>query len=122
VLIWDAHSIRSEVETIYKGRFPDLILGDVDETTASDAIIKAAFKELSQSSYSVSHNNPFKGGFITRSYGMPGKNQHALQLEMSKINYMDNTETRYDHDKAERIKALLQTTLATLTSLLTGKA
>lgn len=120
-LIWDAHSIRAEVETIYKGRFPDLILGDVDESSATDSIIQTAFKQLSSSSYAVSHNDPFKGGFITRSYGKPGNNQYALQLEMSKINYMDDTETRYNRNRAEKMKTLLQTTLTALTALLTRK-
>lgn len=122
VLIWDAHSIRSEVATIYKGKFPDLILGDVNGTSATGSIIDAVYEKLRSSKHSVSHNDPFKGGFITRKYGKPEDNQYALQLEMSKINYMDATETRYDQIKAERIKTLLKSTLATLAEVLTKEA
>jgi N-formylglutamate deformylase len=118
VLIWDAHSIRREVKTIHEGKFPDLVLGDVNGAAASTNIIEAAFEGLRSSTYSVSHNDPFKGGFITRHFGKPKDNQHALQLEMSKINYMDDTETRYDQIRAEKIKALLERTLATLAELL----
>lgn len=122
VLIWDAHSIRSEVATIFKGKFPDLILGDVSGTSATASITEAALKQLCSSSYVVSHNDPFKGGFITRHYGKPMSDQLALQLEMSKIIYMDDTETRYDEKRAERIKTLLKTTLAKLAAQLTNEA
>jgi N-formylglutamate deformylase len=122
VLIWDAHSIRAEVPTIYKGKFPDLILGDVSETSATPNIIEAAIKQLYSSNYSVRHNDPFKGGFITRHYGRPKEKQHALQLEMSKVNYMDDTETMYDQNRAEKIRMLLKSTFTTLTALLTNEA
>lgn len=34
-------------------------------------------------------NGRFKGGYITRAYGQPGRGIHALQLELSQITYMD---------------------------------
>jgi N-formylglutamate deformylase len=118
VLIWDAHSIRRQVRTIHQGSFPDLILGDVMGTSASANITKAALDDLRSSTYSVSHNDPFKGGFITRCYGNPKNNQHALQLEMSKINYMDDSETRYDQDRANKIKTLLRKVFGTLAEVM----
>jgi len=118
VMIWDAHSIRQVVRTIRKQKFPDLILGDVNLTSASKQLIEAAFQNLGKSSYSVKHNDPFIGGFITREYGKPWDGQHALQLEMSKINYMDDTEVRYDDIRAEKMRSLLKPTLSTLAGLL----
>ncbi|MBI3482630.1 MAG: N-formylglutamate amidohydrolase, partial [Bacteroidetes bacterium] len=35
VLLWDCHSIRQVVPTIQKEKFPDMILGDADGTSAS---------------------------------------------------------------------------------------
>jgi len=64
--------------------------------------------------YSVNHNHPFKGGFITRYFGKPSENVHALQLEMTKINYMDDSETRYDKLRADKIRILLQRTFSKL--------
>ena len=40
---------------------------------------------LTSGSYGVNHNTPFKGGHITRYFGKPENNIHALQLEMNKI-------------------------------------
>ena len=41
-LLWDAHSIRHFVPTIRKEVFPDMILGNNDEKTASTELINAA--------------------------------------------------------------------------------
>ena len=114
VLLWDCHSIRQYVPSIRKEKFPDLILGDADGTSASPGLIECALKNLETSGYTVSHNYPFKGGFITRHFGQPAVNTHALQLEMSKINYMDDSETRWMSSRATRIQDLLKRTLSNL--------
>jgi len=114
VLLWDCHSIRQVVPTIQKDKFPDLILGDSDETSASIDLINSTLNNLRSSSYSVSHNHPFKGGYITRQYGKPNINQHALQLEMSKVHYMDDTETRFDITRANKMRELLKKALREL--------
>jgi N-formylglutamate deformylase len=114
VLLWDCHSIRLMVPTIRKEKFPDLILGDADGTAASPGLIEEALTNLESFAYSVSHNDPFKGGYITRHFGRPGENQHALQLEMPKVNYMDDAELAYDPTRAAKMREVLRKTLAGL--------
>ncbi|HRJ29391.1 MAG TPA: N-formylglutamate amidohydrolase [Cyclobacteriaceae bacterium] len=114
VLLWDCHSIRQQVPTIHKEKFPDLILGDADGTSASPGLIETAIKKLESGGYSFQHNYPFKGGYITRHYGRPSENQHALQLEMSKVNYMDDGEMVYDEARAEKMRHVLQHTIGAL--------
>jgi N-formylglutamate deformylase len=114
VLLWDCHSIRQRVPTIYKEKFPDLILGDADETSASAELVSIALKHLNSDKYKVSHNHPFKGGYITRNYGRPKENQHALQLEMSKVNYMNDAETQYHKYRANVMREVLKQTLMEL--------
>ncbi|MCK6617334.1 MAG: N-formylglutamate amidohydrolase [Cyclobacteriaceae bacterium] len=114
VLLWDCHSIRQQVPTIQKEKFPDLILGDADGTSASPGLIETAIKNLEGKGYSVSHNYPFKGGYITRFFGKPSDDQHALQLEMSKVNYMDDAEKKYDELRANRMRRVLMKTLEDL--------
>ena len=114
VLLWDCHSIRQSVPTIFASKFPDLILGDVDGTSASPGLIEAALSTLDHSRYDVSHNHPFKGGYITRHFGKPSENYHALQLEMTKVNYMDDSETRYDEKRSAEIQGLLRNVFQTL--------
>ncbi len=119
VLLWDCHSIRQVVPTIQKEKFPDLILGDADGTSASPGVIEITLGVLDHAEYSVSHNHPFKGGFITRHFGKPTENVHALQLEMTKVNYMDDTEVRYDKLRADKMRALLQNIFSKLIDQLT---
>jgi len=114
VLLWDCHSIRRMVPAINPEPFPDLILGSADETSAAPELIGQALRVLGSGGYSLHHNHPFKGGFITRHFGQPARQQHALQLEMAKQVYMDDQEQVYDALRASRIRALLSQTLQTL--------
>ncbi|TRZ43755.1 N-formylglutamate amidohydrolase [Robertkochia solimangrovi] len=108
VLLFDAHSIRKVVPGIRSEAFPDLILGDNDETSCSKELIDIAYNALSTADYELMHNHPFKGGYITRSFGDPTQNIHALQLEMAKTNYMNDDETEYHEERAAAIRKVLQ--------------
>lgn len=108
VLLFDAHSIRRVVPGIQKDAFPQLILGDNDGKSASKAVIDAAWNILKDSGYEAEHNKPFKGGQITRYFGKPESNVHALQLEMAKTNYMDAGETEYNEQNAAQIREVLK--------------
>lgn len=114
VLLWDCHSIRQFVPTIHKEKFPDLILGDADGTSASPGLIEVALKGLETSTYQVKHNYPFKGGYITRHFGTPTEHQHALQLEMTKLQYMNDTELEYHPKRAKRMQEVLKSTFEKL--------
>ncbi len=118
VLLWDAHSIRQHVPTIRKDRFPDMILGSVDESSAGKPLIDAALSGLDRGGYELKHNTPFKGGQITRNFGRPENGQHALQLEMNKVLYMDDTETQFHDQRADQVSRLLKNTLTDLSSVL----
>jgi N-formylglutamate amidohydrolase len=121
VLLWDCHSIRQFVPTIRKEKFPDLILGDADEISCSKELINISLKNLSSAHVHLQHNDPFKGGYITRQYGKPENGIHALQLEMSKVNYMDDAEKNYHPERAEKIRELLKRTFEQLINQLTNR-
>ena len=52
-------------------------------------------------------NGRFKGGYITRGYGCPADNIHAIQLELSQRTYMDESSEQYNELKAEQVKEKL---------------
>lgn len=112
-VLWDAHSIRESVPTIRTEKFPEMILGNADQTSAHPKLINAALSEL-RKGYQVNHNDPFKGGHITRYFGNPSKNIHALQLERNKNLYMDDAERLFDEDRAEAMRKILKSTLSQL--------
>ncbi len=114
VLLWDAHSIRRSVPTIRKEFFPDMILGNNDGKTAAQNLIDTTLQNLSNGPFQVNHNTPFKGGHITRYFGNPTKNIHALQLEMNKILYMDDSETVFEENRANKMRTILKPTFQEL--------
>ena len=118
VLLWDAHSIKQRVPSIQHSPFPDLILGDNEKISASPALINKAIEILSGSSYKMTHNYPFKGGHITRYFGNPSQGVHSLQLEMTKINYMDDNELDFNDLISSQLKELLKNVLSQLSKLI----
>lgn len=88
-LLWDGHSIRSEIPWLFEGRLPDLNIGTAGGASAdasiTDAVQRAAARHAG---YTHVVNGRFKGGYITRQYGRPGERVHALQLEMCQYLYM----------------------------------
>lgn len=107
VLVWECHSIRQFVPTIHPEKFPDLILGTNDGKSADSAMTDAVMGQLKKGKYSVSLNHPFKGGYITRHFGNPSEDQHAMQLEITKVNYMSDSEKEYDEKRAANVRSVL---------------
>jgi N-formylglutamate amidohydrolase len=118
VLLYDAHSIRRLVPSIRPEPFPDLILGDNDGQSAAANIIQMAINTLQSGNYELTHNYPFKGGYITRYFGQPIQGIHALQLERAKDLYLDDSETQYHPIKAEKMQKLLKKMFEKLLAML----
>lgn len=110
VVLWEAHSICSVLPRFFAGRLPDLNLGTADGHACVPAV-QAAVETAMNAQREFSHvsNGRFKGGHITRHYGVPERGIHALQLEMCQCTYMDETAPfAYRPDRAARVQPLLQ--------------
>ena len=81
VLFFDAHSIKRNVKSIRSEPFPDVIIGDNDGTTAHVALTSSAIASLKKGGLVVAHNDPFKGGFITRSQGRPNESLRPRRFD-----------------------------------------
>ena len=115
VVLWDGHSIKSELPWLFEGKLPDLNLGTAGGTSCA-ASLRIALAHLleTQSNYSHVVDGRFKGGYITRHYGRPSENVHAVQLEMCFSCYM-HEEPPYmvDAGLAGRFLPLLRSLLLT---------
>lgn len=118
-LLYDAHSIRSQVPRFFEGRLPDLNLGTADGASASPALEARLFNVCraadGDNGYSSVLNGRFTGGYITRHYGHPANGIHAVQLELSQCTYMRETAPyRFDAARAARIRPVLRQILAAM--------
>ena len=106
-LLWDAHSIRSQVPWLFDGKLPDLNIGTADGAAASSGISAAAASAIV--GYSHVTNGRFKGGYITRHYGQPSQNIHAIQLEKCQSLYMQEAlPFSYDEILAKQLQPTLK--------------
>ncbi|XHS80422.1 N-formylglutamate deformylase [Burkholderiaceae bacterium UC74_6] len=111
-LLFDAHSIKSELPWLFEGQLPALNLGTVEGRSCAPAITESLGALLGgQGRYSSVVNGRFKGGHITRHYGRPDLNQHAVQLEMCWRCYMDEDRMSYDEARAVEVQPLLEALL-----------
>lgn len=92
-LLWDAHSIRSLVPHLFDGKLPDFNLGTFNGASC-DPELAGRLKAVCAGAPDYTHvlNGRFKGGHITRHYGDPAKDIHAVQLELAQSTYMEEVE------------------------------
>lgn len=118
-LLWDAHSISSMVPRLFEGRLPDLNIGTADGRSCADVVRQALLTEVRD--YSAVLDGRFKGGYITRAYGKPEENVHAVQLELSKATYMEEAAPyRFREDLADRLRPTLRTLIERFARLVPG--
>ena len=113
-IIWDAHSILAEVPRLFEGRLPDLNLGTADGASCGaplgEALLDCARRH---ETFTSVLNGRFKGGYITRRYGDPGRGVHAVQLEMVCDTYMrEASPYTFMRGKAERVQSVLREMVA----------
>lgn len=113
-VLYDAHSIRAELPRLFDGRLPDMNLGTAKGTSCAPGMEQAAFKAAQGSPYSSILNGRFIGGYITRHYGDPAKDIHALQMELVRENYMDEDDFSFQEDRAGALRGALKTVLQSI--------
>ena len=115
-LLWDAHSIPSRVPRLFDGELPVLNLGSYDDRSCDPHVSAALLEVANASPFEAVLNGRFKGGYITRHYGVPGRGVQAVQLELAQRVYMDEQSRVYDARGASRLGETLKRLLDTFIS------
>ena len=115
-VLFDAHSIKSRLPWLFDGELPHMNLGTVAGSSCDPALRDALHAQLAaQSTYSHVVDGRFKGGHITRHFGRPEEQVHAVQLEMCWRAYMDETAPcRWSDERAAGVTPLLRQLVQTL--------
>jgi N-formylglutamate deformylase len=115
-ILFDGHSIKSELPWLFKGRLPDLNLGTVNGTSCAPALRAALTRAIeSQTTFTHAIDERFKGGYITRNYGRPGDRWHAVQLEMTWCCYMrESPPYAVDAARAVKVQPVLRKLVQTM--------
>lgn len=122
-VLLDGHSIFSEVPRFFAGKLSDFNLGTADGRSCAPSLQARAAAVLAEAGgFTQVVNGRFKGGYITRHYGMPEQGIHALQLEMAMSAYLDErAPERYDAARAARLIAVLEKLVAVLVDWSPGR-
>jgi len=115
-ILFEAHSIAAQVPMLFDGTLPDFNLGNNGGQACAAALLNGAEQVVAASGYSHVCNGRFKGGYLTRHFGQPSQNLHAIQLELSQASYLKTNHTSYqlDQDKLARLQPVLKQLIASL--------
>lgn len=108
-LLWDAHSIASQVPALFAGVLPAFNFGTRDNASCPESVA-AELVELvrSEGAFTAVLNGRFKGGYITLHHGRPAEGVCAVQLELSQRAYMNESPRgAWEPDRAQAAAACI---------------
>ena len=91
-ILLDGHSMPSQGRQGHSdpgSRRADIVPGDVMGTSCAGSLTSLVCSTYREAGMSVKPNTPYQGGWITRHYGKPEDNVHAIQIEINRALYMN---------------------------------
>lgn len=119
-ILYDCHSIRSNIPFLFDGTLPDFNIGTNLGVTCSTELESATAAICTAADgYTSTLNGRFKGGWTTRHYGHPQNGIHAIQMELAQSAYLldEAAPWTYNGNKAARLRPHLTSILTALTDL-----
>jgi N-formylglutamate amidohydrolase len=87
----DCHSMPSASIGQPHATRPDFVLGDRFGASCDGRLTRFLRELLIGLGYEVQLNRPYAGGYITEHYGRPQRGLHALQIEVNRALYLDES-------------------------------
>jgi len=88
IVLYDCHSIRSQVPRLFTGTLPHYNLGTFSGASCAPALSERIEVACDASAFTRVTNGRFKGGYTTRHYGQPARGVHAVQMELACRGYL----------------------------------
>ena len=70
---------------------PDVVLGDRFGASAASSVVEQIEAAFASAGFKVARNMPFAGAYICQTYGRPSRRLHAVQVEIDRSLYMNET-------------------------------
>ncbi|CAN7425282.1 N-formylglutamate deformylase [Devosia sp. LjRoot16] len=119
-ILFDCHSIRSNIPFLFQGTLPDFNVGTADGKSCAPAV-EAAVYDVARAAegYSSVLNGRFKGGWTTRHYSNQAGGVQTIQLELAQASHLvaEAPPFALDPVKSERLRAHLGEMLKRLEAL-----
>jgi N-formylglutamate deformylase len=121
VVLYDCHSIRSEIPRLFGGSLPNFNLGTYSGVSCAPELTARLEALCDATDFSRVTDGRFKGGYTTRHYGRPAEGVHAVQMELACRGYLreplgevgpEEWPCRFDAAFAAPMRAVLERILA----------
>lgn len=119
VILYDCHSIRSEIPFLFSGLLPVFNIGTDGGTTCAPALERDVERLChAAAGFDTVLNGRFRGGWTTRHYAASDRGVHCIQMELAQRAYMDEAAPwTYRPDRAEHLRPVLRDILHRLRQL-----
>lgn len=125
VVILAAHSMPSAGRRVFGGREvrrADIVPGTRGRSTADGRIIDLVDAHFRGAGLSVKHDDPYRGGWTTSSYGAPKRGQHAIQIELNRALYVNEQTSEIKKRDFAQLQEVLDQLVSKLGELMKSKA
>ena len=91
-ILVDWHSMPARAtEGIGGARGPDVVLGDRHGSSCDAGLTRRLRRAFEALGWRVALNQPYAGGWTTQRWGRPSEGFHAIQIELNRALYFDET-------------------------------
>lgn len=98
-------------------RDPDIVLGDRYGNSCSPRLTNRIEMLLQDMGYSVARNDPYAGGYCTIRYGKPRAGVHAIQIEINRRLYMDESLIKRRGNAMRRVAGNMERLIAAVSAM-----
>ena len=98
---------------------PDVVLGDRHGSSCTAELTRMLRNAFERRGWRVALNRPYAGGYATRIWGRPAEGFHAIQIELNRALYFDET-TQVRGRGWDRAQAVVTQIVADLTAAQTS--
>ena len=112
ILVLDFHSMPSK----FLDKNVDIVIGNNFNLSCNNTISSKIINYFCDYNYSLSINDPYSGGFITKFYGKPLERVNVLQIEINRSLYMNEDTLEIKSNKLNILSKNLNSIIKKLTN------